>query len=97
MRVIARTAGVLSLHSVNGRVVKAPIQGDRFLVLRLGAIGDVLRVLPAVRRLRRSVSDAHIGWAIESRAYPVVAGNPIVNRFHVVDRRKLRQSATCAS
>jgi len=88
-RVIAHEAGVPSLHSVNDRVVKGPIQGNRFLVLRLGAIGDVLRVLPAVRRLRRSITDAHIGWAIESRAYPVVAGNPIVNRFHVIDRGKL--------
>jgi ADP-heptose:LPS heptosyltransferase len=69
--------------------VNAPIQGNRFLVVRLGAIGDVLRVLPAVRRLRRSSSDASIGWAVESRSYPAVAGNPIVNRFHVIDRRKL--------
>ena len=86
---MAHAAGVLSLQGVYGLAVNAPIQGNRFLVIRLGAIGDVLRVLPAVRRLRRSIGDADIGWAIESRSYPVVAGNPIVNRFHVIDRRKL--------
>jgi ADP-heptose:LPS heptosyltransferase len=72
------------------RLVNSPVQGNRILVVRLSAIGDVLRVLPAVRRLRRSVTDAHIGWVIESRAYPVVAGNPNVNRFHVVERRALQ-------
>jgi lipopolysaccharide heptosyltransferase I len=69
--------------------VKGPVQGRRFLVVRLGAIGDVLRVLPAVRRLRRSMTDIHIGWAVDSRSYPIVAGNPNVNRFHVVDRRAM--------
>jgi ADP-heptose:LPS heptosyltransferase len=70
--------------------VRAPISGERFLVLRLGAIGDVLRVLPAVRRLRRSLPEADIGWLIEGRAYPIVAGNPMLNRFHVLDRRSLQ-------
>ena len=69
--------------------LQAPVYGKRILVLRLGAIGDVLRVLPAVRRLRRSLDDVSIGWAIESGAYPVVAGNPNVDRFHVIDRGAL--------
>jgi ADP-heptose:LPS heptosyltransferase len=67
----------------------APVYGKRILVLRLGAIGDVLRVLPAVRRMRRSLDGVTIGWAIESGAYPVVAGNPNIDRFHVVDRSAL--------
>ncbi|RMD83561.1 MAG: lipopolysaccharide heptosyltransferase family protein [Candidatus Dadabacteria bacterium] len=57
--------------------------------MRLGAIGDVLRVLPAVRRLRRDRPDAKIGWVIEHWAYPMVAGNPNVDWFHVIDRRAL--------
>jgi heptosyltransferase-1 len=69
--------------------VQPPIHGKRFLVLRLGAIGDVLRVLPAVRRLRRSIDDVHIGWAVENGAYPVLAGNPNVDVFHVINRRAL--------
>jgi heptosyltransferase-1 len=59
------------------------------LVVRLGAIGDVLRVLPAVRRLRAARPDIHIGWAVEDWAYPVIAGNPNVDRFHILDRREL--------
>jgi len=69
--------------------VQPPVHGRRFLVLRLGAIGDVLRVLPAVRRLRRSVDDVRIGWVVENVSYPILAGNPNVDVFHVIDRRAL--------
>ena len=63
--------------------------GERVLVVRLGAIGDVLRTLPAVRRLRAARPDLHIGWAVEDWVYPVVAGNPNVDRFHILHRREL--------
>ena len=76
--------------------MKIPIQGSRFLVVRLGAIGDVLRVLPAIRRLRRAQPDAHIGWVIENWAYPVVAGNPYVNTFHILNRKKLNMGTVRA-
>jgi ADP-heptose:LPS heptosyltransferase len=65
-------------------------QQQRILVVRLGAIGDVLRVLPAVRRLRCERPNATIGWVVENWVYPVVAGNPNVDRFHILDRRQLR-------
>ncbi len=62
-----------------------------FLVVRLGAIGDVLRVCPAVRRLRRDRPDARIGWAVEHRAHPLLESNPDVDRLHVLDRRLVRR------
>ena len=62
----------------------------RILVIRLGAIGDALRVLPAVRRLRCALPDASIAWAVEHWVYPLLAGNPNIDRFHVLDRRALR-------
>ena len=63
---------------------------NSFLVVRLGAIGDVLRVCPAVRRLRRERPEATIAWAVEQWVYPVIASNTDVDRFHVLDRGKLR-------
>jgi heptosyltransferase-1 len=59
------------------------------LVVRLGAIGDVLRALPAVRRLRSFRPDLKIGWAVEDWVYPIVAGNPSVDHFHVLRRSRL--------
>jgi ADP-heptose:LPS heptosyltransferase len=46
--------------------------------------------LPAVRRLRLGRPDVVIGWAVEEWVYPVLEGNPNVDRFHVLNRRALR-------
>jgi len=67
-----------------------PTNARRFLVMRLGAIGDCLRVLPAVARLRRERPDATIGWAVEHWVHPVLVGNPLIDRFHILDRRELK-------
>jgi ADP-heptose:LPS heptosyltransferase len=73
-----------------GKPETANGSGRRVLVVRLSAIGDALRVLPAVRRLRREWPDAIIGWALESWVHPVLADNPSIDRFHLFDRRELR-------
>jgi heptosyltransferase-1 len=70
-------------------VTEVSLTPESILVVRLGAIGDVLRVLPAVRRIRRGLPHTKIGWAIDRRAYPAVAGNPNVDRFHVLNREDL--------
>ncbi|MFP6626710.1 MAG: glycosyltransferase family 9 protein [Deltaproteobacteria bacterium] len=62
---------------------------ERFLVVRLGAIGDCLRVLPAVRRLRLERPESQIAWVVEHWVHPVLAGNPNIDRFHILDRRAL--------
>lgn len=58
--------------------------------MRLGAIGDCLRVLPAVARLRREFPQAEIAWCVEHWVQPVLSGNPLIDRFHVLDRRELK-------
>ncbi len=62
----------------------------RILVVRLGAIGDALRVLPAVRRVRLARPDVSVAWAVEQWVYPVLAENPNIDYFHVLDRRVMR-------
>ena len=64
------------------------------LVVRLGAMGDVLHALPAVAMLRRALPEAHIGWVVEQRwrellcapeaelAGPRSAGRPLVDAVH---------------
>jgi heptosyltransferase-1 len=43
------------------------VKSLRVLVVRIGAMGDVLHALPAVAALRARRPDVHIGWAIEPR------------------------------
>jgi len=40
---------------------------DRLLIVRLGAMGDVIHTLPAVQALRHGFPRAFIGWLIEER------------------------------
>lgn len=75
-----------------GERIAAPVR--RVLIVRLGAIGDALRVLPALRRLRADLPDVHVGWAVESWVYPVLRGHPDVDAFHVLDRAALRRGGT---
>jgi heptosyltransferase I len=48
----------------------------RLLVVRLGAMGDILHALPAVTALRRAHPGWHIGWVVEPRWQALLkAGN----------------------
>jgi len=65
----------------------------RILIVRIGAMGDVLHALPAVTALRRHLPGACIGWAIEPRWATLLAastpeGAALVDRIHTVPVRE---------
>lgn len=57
------------------------------LIVRLGAMGDVLHAVPAAISLKRSFPSARVLWAIRARWLPLLDGNPFVDDRVVVDRR----------
>lgn len=69
----------------------------RVLVVRLGAMGDVLHALPALAALRAQLPQCHLGWVIEPRwapllrvdddAVPGTPAMPLVDRVHVAHAR----------
>lgn len=61
---------------------------DRVLIVLLGAIGDVVRALPLLQRLRAAWPAADITWGVEPAAAPIVAGHPALNRHIVFARRE---------
>lgn len=61
---------------------------NRVLIILLGAIGDVVRALPLLGRLRRAWPNAHIGWAVEPKSSPILEGHPWVDELIVYDRRR---------
>lgn len=58
----------------------------RILIVLFGAIGDVTRALPLLCRLRRAYPQAHLAWAIEPLAAPLLHGHPAVDE-HIVFHR----------
>jgi lipopolysaccharide heptosyltransferase II len=60
----------------------------RVLIVLPGAIGDVVRALPLLGRLRRGWPDAVLGWSVEPPSAPLLVGHPWIDRVHVFDRRR---------
>jgi len=63
-----------------------PHGGGRILVVRLGAMGDILHALPAVTSLRHGFPGWQVTWAVEPRWAPLLAANPFVDRVVLLDR-----------
>lgn len=63
--------------------------GPRILVVRSGAMGDVLHALPAVATLKHSFPGSRISWAIDPRWAALLAGNPFVDRIIPLERHTL--------
>lgn len=59
----------------------------RVLIVLPGALGDVVRGLPLLGRLRHGWPDAHLGWAVERPSAPVLDGHPWLDALHVQERR----------
>jgi len=59
----------------------------RLLIVLPGAIGDVVRALPLLGRIRRGMPDAHIAWVVEPPSAPVLQGHPWLDEVRVLRRR----------
>jgi heptosyltransferase-1 len=62
------------------------MNGPRILVVRLGAMGDIIAALPAVASLKHSYPHSKITWVIEPRWKPLLDGNPYVDSVIALDR-----------
>lgn len=65
------------------------------LVIRLGAMGDILHTLPAVEMLHRLEPQARIHWIAEERWHPLLVGHPALAGLVPFNRRSwaaLRQT-----
>jgi lipopolysaccharide heptosyltransferase I len=60
--------------------------GGSLLVVRLGALGDVVRTLPAVRWLRDSRPSLRIAWVVEPAAAAILRDHPLLDELVVLPR-----------
>jgi heptosyltransferase-1 len=58
------------------------------LIVLLGAIGDVVRALPLLGRMRRAWPDAHLAWCVEPLSQPILEGHPWLDELIVFDRSR---------
>src|SRR5262245_45675728 len=60
----------------------------RLLIVLPGALGDVVRALPLLGRIRRARPDAYIAWAVEPPSAPLLEAHPWLDRALVFERRR---------
>ncbi len=68
---------------------------ERFLVVRLTALGDILHTVPAIAALRKGNPRAQIDWVVEQKWAPVLEGSPAINEVIPFDRRSLWGALEC--
>lgn len=56
----------------------------RILIVRLGAIGDVARVLPMLNGLQQRFPDAEIDWIVQAKAADLLVDHPQISRLWIV-------------
>ena len=57
------------------------------LIIRLGAMGDILHTLPAVEMLHRAQPEARLYWIAEERWHPLLEGHPALAGLLPFNRR----------
>jgi heptosyltransferase-1 len=64
---------------------------ERFLVVRLGSLGDIVHTFPAVAALRESFPDAKIAWCTHPRWVELVESARLASEILAVDSRNMEQ------
>ena len=59
----------------------------RFLIVRLGALGDVVHAIPVAAALRRAFPDARIDWLVSARHREILDLVPVIDRRLVINDR----------
>jgi lipopolysaccharide heptosyltransferase II len=58
------------------------------LIVRLGAIGDVVNCLPLLNRLKNANPQHYIAWAVEPKAYSILEGHPSIDKIFLFPRKE---------
>ncbi len=67
--------------------MEVPIKNiSKILIIRLSAIGDVIRVIPSMESIRIAYPNAQIDWVVEKKACDVISGHPALNQCIVFER-----------
>jgi heptosyltransferase-1 len=64
-----------------------PPEARRVLIVLLGSIGDVVRALPLLGRIRRAWPEAYLAWVVEPKSEPILRGHRWLDELILYDRK----------
>ncbi len=82
------TGAVIALPAQLRRSLEHRGRDLRMMVIRLGAMGDILRTIPPVRLLRAGLPEARIVWLVEDRWRLLLDEHPDLDELIVAPRRQ---------
>lgn len=66
----------------------------RFLLIRLGSMGDVIHAIPAAAALRDTFPESVVDWVIDPKWTRLLDGNPTIDNVIALDRKNVRKMLT---
>jgi lipopolysaccharide heptosyltransferase I len=64
------------------------MESYKFLILRLSAVGDVIRTLPAVKALKENFPFSHITWIVEEPCMSLLESQPGIDEVILFPRKR---------
>ncbi len=61
------------------------------LIVRLGALGDIIHTLPSVFAIREKYPNAIIDWIVEKRSSEILKKSPLIDSLIEIDTKKWRR------
>ena len=61
---------------------------QKILIIRLSAVGDVIRTLPAIKALKGHYPSSHIAWVVEEPSKTLLESQPEIDEVIVVPRKR---------
>jgi lipopolysaccharide heptosyltransferase I len=68
---------------------------ERFLIVRLSSLGDIIFTLPMLAALRDTFCRSHIAWVVNARWKPLLDGNPDLNDVITLPDSSIRAFLAC--
>lgn len=69
----------------------------KVLIIKMSALGDIIHALPVLDYLHKVSPGIEIDWVVEDSFLDIVAGNPLINRIHVVRKKAWRRKPLARS
>ncbi len=60
--------------------------GFKILIIKLGAMGDVLRTTPILEALKKNYSVCHITWLVDEKSYELLKNNPNIDKILIYNQ-----------
>jgi heptosyltransferase I len=87
-----RSATRVTSERQAGRPVPQAMPASRILIVRLGAMGDIIHTLPAAAALKTGHPEARLTWVVEPQWAPLLEVNPFVDRVLPFRRERFFES-----